>query len=55
MPSALFYGLSQDGGQRSQALPTPTPRRRPTWPTVTKAPRLDAMVAPENSLLKPSA
>lgn len=25
-----------------------------TWPTVTRAPLLDAMVAPENSLLTPS-
>lgn len=27
---------------------------KPTWPTVTRAPLLDAMVAPENSLLTPS-
>lgn len=33
--------------------PSPRPRH-PTCPTVTRAPRLDAIVAPENSFLKPS-
>lgn len=38
-----------------QMLPeNAAPSRSSTWPTVTNIPRLDAMVAPENSFLRPS-
>lgn len=33
----------------------PPTSRSPTWPTVTSNPRLDAMLAPENSFFRPSA
>ena len=49
------YGTSQRAEARPpRCCPSPTPSGSPTWPTVTNIPRLDAIVAPENSFFRPS-
>lgn len=48
-------GTSQRAATRPpRCCPSPTPSGSPTWPTVTNIPRLDAIVAPENSFFRPS-
>lgn len=44
-----------EGGPPRCCPGRPTASRSPTWPTVTSIPRLDAMLAPENSFFRPSA